>query len=599
MGTAGRAVVWATLAAGILMWLLVGPMTKVPLWGDEGQHLNGARHVLLSRDRWFRPVFDPSDSGGWTAAEVENCHFPPALISIYAVSMAVLGSGSVAMGAPVFLAHLIAGAGLYFLCRRLFGTPTASLAVILWIWAPVGFRRGSQIMAEPFLVALGVAALALIAESMHRRSRLLASAGGVCLGLAFLMKLWMVGPFVLMALGMLLGGQRGERLRLVAPMLAGGLAAGGLHLGIIALVAPDLVSTWTTIYFDLVLSRLHPVAHSKASVGPIWHYLPILYRDYWPLILPLAAFVGGLVHRRSPSWRDRVARNLFVGAVAGLVILSIYESKTPLYVYFLAPVLTLSAARGLALAAEAQAAADPSTRRWLGVALIGFLLMGVAAWAGWARGQWPAVLTTWFCVSHALAAVWLLVFILRESRLRSASVMIGLLVVPIAVGVVTGIETVRAHRADPVGTVAEFIAAHDGPRRPQGVRFVSPRWHALGFRLWQQGRPWAVDKHESLESDTLAPLASGDIEFVEIDREYQARSGSLPDAKAHQSVMTWLREHAVDVTPEIEQASGRRLNTCVFVSKNSTAAADAVAIAPAAKTMSHETTNHNQARNRE
>ena len=586
-----RAALWTALGLGIVMWAVVGPLTKVPLWGDEGQHLNGAKHVLESSDRWFRPVFDPGDSQHWTTAEIENCHFPPILISLYALSLSTLGNGSLAFGTPLVLAHLISAVGLFFLCRRLFGAPTAALAVILWIWAPAGLRRGSQIMAEPLLVCFGVVALALVTESMHRRSRWLALAAGACLGLAFLAKLWLAGPFVLMALAMVAGGERGERLRLVPPLVVGGLITGGLHLVVVAASAPDLLGTWGMIYFDLILSRIHPASQPRVVTRPLWEYFPLLYRDHWPLMLPLAACAWALIFRRGEAWTGRAVRNMFLAALGSLVILSIYQSKTPLYVYYLAPVLVLAAARGVTILAEAGAAETQSLSRWLGVALGVFVLATGAAWVGWTQAKWPSVLTATYCISHVLAAAWLLVLILRESRWRRTARTMGFLAVPLAAGLVTGIETVQAHREDSVEAVAEFFAAQSPSAGDSEVRFVSSRWHALGFHLWRQGRPWAVAEHESVESDILGRLEAGELDFVEMDRDFQIRPGALSDAEAHDRVLTWLRDRAVDVTPRIEQSAGRPLNTYVFVAKSSAVAAGGVAIAASGKSENHVPTN--------
>ncbi len=566
-------IIWFALMGGVLLWVFAGPITKRPLFGDEGQHLTGAQNLRLDREQWLRPVFDPQPADGPSDWDINNVSFPPTLISIYALSLGAFGSGSTAFGLPLFVAHLASAVGVFWLGRRFYGASTGLLAAALWMLMPAGFRRGTQIMAEPFLVSFGVLALALQVEAMVQRSRWCCLAAGTCLGAAFLFKLWLVGPFVLMAVGLLLSRNEGfpwrERLQFLGIMALGGLSIGATHLAAVAMVAPDQLLTWTRIYLDLIVDRMNPTDNPIVPTGPVWQYLPILYRDHWPLLLPLVVVAWDSVVVRAGHWAGAV-RNLYVSAFAAFCVQSIYASKSPLYIYFLAPVIAIAAAHGVMVLISSNEQVIRRLQPWL---IGATLMMGAAAVLIWVFGikeLWPHVITMNFAVLHAVAAAWLVAMACLLPRMRLAARGLSMLALPIVAGGGAAAAQVQSHSNEVSRAVAEYLADHHENRDQSSPDFVSPDWHIVGFFLWHPGRPWPMRAESVIQTDVLDPLAAGRIAFVQIDREYQLRPGALPDQATHDRVVTLLHEQAIDVTTLVERRVGRRLNTLVFVGREQT-----------------------------
>ena len=81
-------------------------------------------------------------------------------------------------------------------------------------------------------------------------------------------------------------------------------------------------------------------------------------------------------------------------------------------------------------------------------------------------------MTVGFCVVHSLAVVWFLVWLRRAGSWRWEFRTLGLLVVPVAVGLITGVETVRASLEDPVSSVAEYFEGNASPGEQAGEKVV-------------------------------------------------------------------------------------------------------------------------------
>jgi hypothetical protein len=352
-------------------------------------------------------------------------------------------------------------------------------------------------------------------------------------------------------------------------MALGGATIAGAHLAALAVVCPSLLRTWLAIYFDLIIDRIDPGNDPVVATGPIWQYVFVLYRDHWPMAIPLAAAAWQLVRGGAACWRARAARAVALGALLSLLVLSLYGSKTPLYVYFVAPLAAIAAARGVTLAAEADEHRLKRLLPWLGCGAAALLISGSLLWIARFQDVWPDVVTLPFSFAHSAAVVWSVLLVALVARWQAGPRTIGLLILPVLAGLTTGIEQVQVHRDEACRPVADYVTACGRSDARAQICFVSPDWHVLGFFLWQQGRPWAALDLVSDEHEVLERLAAGDFDFVHIDKEYRPRPGGLPDRDSHDRILSLLSDRASDVTAEIERAAGRPLSTFVFVPKSS------------------------------
>ena len=190
--------------------------------------------------------------------------------------------------------------------------------------------------------------------------------GGACLGLGFLMKLWLVTPFVLASLG-LLAVVRLQRRQLalvpVACITAGFLATASLLLAFVALRSPADVSLWLTqVYFAPFLGQ--SIGGSKlAGAGvptqwshPFWYYPAILYREHF-FLFPLLLAALPALKRRATTEAGLLAAIGF--GLASLIPLSRPAIKEPLYILGVLPFLYALAGLGVSALFAGEGTLDP------------------------------------------------------------------------------------------------------------------------------------------------------------------------------------------------------------------------------------------------
>lgn len=569
-----RGFLLVALASGILAWVIVDPLTKVPIQIDEGHHSVGARYVLLDSSYLVRPELFVGGHEDWTEGARSLMTFPPTANGVFAASLAAFGLGPLGFGLPLFLAGMIVAFSLFLLGRRLFDPWTGVAAAALFLWSAAGLREGSQFECEPFVAAFGTLGLALVAEGTGRRHWGWFAAAGASFGAAFLFKLWIGFAAGVVAIAFLVEGWREDRPARVigrwAVLALVTVIVSSAHLVVIAILQPEDLATWGYVYFRTIFERLgHEGSRSLV------YYPAILYRDMFVLAVPLGAFAAERFGRRTDKTPAEVGRRWFVVLLAvALVAIAVFSKKESAYIYPLMPLLTLLGARGVTSLFEA--ARRPATRPrsvllWTGV-------LAVLAAAGMMLFLQRRVLAEWlsppFVIFHTavagLAALAALGWAVREEVGRVAAAL--LLVIAVSGGGFAGANLVRSHLEDPLRPVASALAAD--PRAPSEPRpagpgqreptYVSSYWHPLSAFLWERGRPWFFeDEVRRTWQEQLASL-SPRVRFFQLDREYRTCTGCPPSPQVHAEIVAWLRATMVDVTPQLEHATGRRSTTLVF-----------------------------------
>lgn len=566
----------ALLLGGVLVWIVVGPITKCPRHIDEGLHAVAARFFLLDpSEHVARPDYHVGGWLDWKEGAQALLLFPPVPDAVYGLSIGLFGLNSVGFGAPLLLAGLLTALALFLLGRRLWDRTTGLAAAALFLWSAAGIREGSQLEAEPFVAALGALAVALVAEGTARRRWWWFAASGAAFGGAFLMKLYM-GLFPgFVALGFFVRSFREDRfLRVVGRwglLLLVTAFVGCVHLLYVAIAHPDDLAVWQFVYLRSLVERA-----GVPGDAPIWYYPGVLYRDYAAFVIPFLWATFEFIR----GWRRRDAdesarRWLYATTFLGFAALFAFSKKESAYLFPLAPFLLLLTGRGFV--GLARFAIDPKWRPralWLGaiVCLIAVVAILVAWFSDFRTTGFDGLFVLLHTVAFVTLAAALLYWRVGPPRVPARIAVTVLAAVAVAWGGVSAVHVIRDHRNAPLQATAEALLddprVADEARPPDGgdrtETFVSSYWQPLSVFLWQRGRPWYWGGDRDRPWEEQALRLSPTIRFFQIDREYRSCDGCPPTPGTHAAILDWLRRNAEDVTSPVEASVGRPLRTYVF-----------------------------------
>jgi hypothetical protein len=556
-----RAVVFLALASCVLTFAL-NAFWREFYTGDEGFYGVTAQNMLQARSYWLRPSYFPL---GDFMADRDGFAHPPFNSYFYAIGLwAARGS----LIGPEGVNLLALGALLYAAYRVVarVDAMAAKIAVVLLPASPAITGYYSMLEAEPLLTTFGVLALWCCLESSFINGRRWLFAGGICLGMAFALKLWLFGPAVLATLAALAFRVRGERASLTQAFAGGALFVlgaalpAGLHLAAIALCYPQDLSFWIrNIYFGIVThsgisgTKFGGTAIPANWVHPVWYYGAALYRDNFFLVPPI--LFGAVSLWREPARRRRLALMLAAGA-AGVIPLSLIKVKEPLYVLSCAVFLYLLGALCLsALVGRIRAGRPVDRPSWVAgiVTTLALLLLIPAAYLKGVQGD---KITLTFVVVHSVVLAAFLVALLASTRLRSTGLVERLVYVGgvTAVGIAVALAAVTHRPRDPV--IAQRIAPYLRNNAPTDLSFFASNFKSYQYYTFAKGCYWH-ELDRTLSPDALLALpAYAHVKVFILSPEDQVQN----PAWVH-----WLEGNAVDKTPEIDRDLGQLSGYRVFV----------------------------------
>jgi len=489
-----RVVVIASLALAFVR----GVVFKRIETGDEGVNGTMALNMCRSLERAVRPSYIPGGSEDWVRDDLPGIGNTPFHSALLALGGCPLGGWPEGMGLVSFLALV---AMLLFTYRfvALWERRAALLTTLLLALSPGLLWQFRLIDFEPVLVAWGMAGTYWIARGELSGRRWHSLLGGACLGLGFLTKLWLVTPFVLASLGVLVT-VRIQRRRLalvpVALIVASFLGTASLHLVLVALRSPSDVPLWLTrVYFASFLEQ--SIGGSKMTgegvppewAQPFWYYPAILYREHFFLVPLLLSSLPAL-KRRAPAWAGLFAAIGF--GLASLILLSLPAIKEPLYILGLLPFLYALAGLGVSALLAREDTPEPRgplDRRALFVAGLfsaaAMLLMGAAH----ARGLKRDDITPVYVGAHTLGVggAWLLAYAAaRLDRVWVTPLTGGLSALALAGFGAYDLTT----PPPPYKEIAELLRPYTEPLPPGRESFISPQYKVLQLYLFRNGRYW-------------------------------------------------------------------------------------------------------------
>ncbi|HEX2676685.1 MAG TPA: glycosyltransferase, partial [Polyangiales bacterium] len=367
---------------------------------DEGVNVTMAQNIRESSGLLLRPSVYPGGRADWRREDLPalgNLPFYPLLLALTPAGLGLSG-----MALLSFLALCVTLYCSAKLCALV--DPRAGLiTALLMASSPALLAAFRRIELEPILTAFCAAGAYLFVRGAWQRTRTHCFAGGVCLGLGFLTKLWLIVPYAFALFAFCVieaavvrrdGTSAGLRRSVTFGALGFALSASA-HLAYVAMRAPGDLPLWMSHVYLGIFSgqgvtgdKLSALSRYAGEQRGAFYYPLVLYRDHF-FLAPLALFgLGELLRSIAP----RAARllGMIAGAITSLVVLSVPAVKTPAYVLAVQPFLYMLAALCLSALASAplktQPAARVQVRLGIGVCIASVLLVFATRALGVTRG---------------------------------------------------------------------------------------------------------------------------------------------------------------------------------------------------------------------
>lgn len=520
--------------------------------GDEGYYGTYARNLLAGGfDQLLNLGRDPL-----SAPDNKPFLFPLLL----AGPVAALGPTELAVRLVPALAGFACAWLVGLLVARRYGRFAAWAAAFATLLLPPLVYASRVVMGEGLLAAFGLAGAWAAVRALEERRSGPALLAGFFWGCGFLVKLWLVGLFIL-PVGVALLADRGRRREAAAwgrMALAGGafVVVGGSHLILVAVWSPATLQHWFEQYF---IFSLFGRAGGQEFAG-YWHqswsfYLRSTLQSTF-MVLPLVA--AALTSRDLPaSGRESALpqRPLWVTLAAELLVISFMGVKLRQYSFPLLPAVAALAGIGAAGLLTGRERLRPGFAALLALIPCAGVLL-------WQRGATPLFPTAPLAAAAALFLAGS-AFALGLARIRNGVLALALVAAVAFAAVAGSALTVQreclSHRTgyrEAARAAAPLLAG----RQPRDTVFLAPEVPALQYYLFRTGRYWTTPYEPRDTAQLLAMVADPRVVvFVTTTR------GDLYGGPTPQPVIDWLAAHTLERTAEIVAAAGRPLPIRLFV----------------------------------
>jgi len=533
------AIIATLLAYGALALYQLG---TTDLDDDEARYGTSALNIL--RDYRQLAIVSPDPEGvPWST-------WPYAYPSLLAGSMALFGHNEVALRMVNVVLMLLTAWCVYRLTASLVkDQTTALLAFGLFLLNPAVIAYARSLMAETSIMFWGcLAMVAAVAYRETSRSRY-AALCGAALGLGFLSKLWLVLPFcaasALLLVSRLPDGKLAKLARDAGLGLVSFLIVAGSHLLLLRLLAPGSMKTWLATYFlSAATTRVAGAGYDpRIWYKPGWFYFGTVFKAQLFALPLLFAGIAELVRRR---------QFLALGCAAWLIgpvfVLSLFKVKEAPYICAAYPAMALLVACGLHSFFRDTRPMEVALSSLAAVAAsVYFFVVGALSLA-----QLAMLLALYAFSLLAAPARWFSPVWRKRAALAAA-----LATLLFADGVVVWRQL--QHRTY-YREIASYFKPRVGPLRAGVPIFTAPDFPALSFYLFRPGEYW--ESYYMHNSDELFRynLEHGNRVFYLVDPTHTSYGSRFKPEWG-----TLLKRNTVDITSEVEQATGTKLNVQVLV----------------------------------
>ncbi len=510
---------------------------------DEGRFGVSAVNILTDVRQLAIVSEDPLGEAG------TKPYFYPLAI---AGSMTALGKSEFSLRLVNVVVLALAGLALYgAICGALGSKGLGIFTLAFFLLNPWTITYAHNAMPEPMVVFSGCLAL-LAVERWHRTFRMRWPVlCGLALGIGYLSKLWLIAPFAAACAGVFVGivfRRRNARAwtgSVLAGLIFGCVAAS--HLLLALWLTPALFSHWRNIYFVFSLkSRVAGAGYDPAMwFRPWWFYAGAAFKASC-FALPLL-FIG---IREILIARPKVVGYIALALLSPVLIFSAVAVKQTSYVYGALPAMAFIVALGcIAIwrGGKSQALI------WATLLSAGVAGLFFAAHLFGAKDL--LAIEGLYCVYLGCAAVTQRGE--RSRRISLAVVSVATLCAMLAADVVAVDGTLR-HRTN-YREIAAFLRPLTAGTRPQDRVFVAPEFPAMQFYTFRSGEYWRTFYWRKSPDSLARDLEASTPKFFIVDP-----SEALYGSQLEPDMVRLLREHARDVTTEIERSSGDELHVTVF-----------------------------------
>ena len=559
---AGR-IVFAIAVAAVLFMVLLNVFRRVSYIGDEGFYGITALNMLQSPVYLLRPSYYPL---GDFIAEHDAFAHPPLNSYLYALALWISNGSFVGLEVLNALSFVLF---LFFAYRllSLFDLHAARFAVALLAASPAILHAWSEVEAEPLMSAAGVMALYYGARSgVQTRERTLLFLCGLCLGLAFALKLWLFGPYALAVSVLLLsrtwraGGTLAQKLPPLLLVALGAIIPAGLHLLAVAWFYPEDLQFWLRkIYFGFFIRE--GISGGKFSgdvidprwVHPLWYYAGVFYRDHFFLV-PLILF--GISSLLRDARLNRELLWVIIAGAIGVIPFSFMKIKEPMYVlsctifiYFLAAACLAALVRRLSDATATRPSGKIGT-----ITVVTLLLLFPLAYA-W--GIKPREITLALVLAHS-AVLTLALLIFWWSRRAKGRLLEWTIYGACAAAVVLGFFYDGITRRPRDETIARMIRPYIEGNSTEVLSLVATEFKSYQFYTFRRGCYWdELPLHQSPATVFGSPELSHARAFA-IEPEDLVKPEMAP-------WIAWLEKHTTEKTAELNTALGKDAGLRLFI----------------------------------
>jgi 4-amino-4-deoxy-L-arabinose transferase-like glycosyltransferase len=465
-------------------------------------------------------------------------------------SIFVFGQNAFAIRIVNVIALAVASIFLYASARSLLKDDILALLASSFFLLNAGtISYGRLVTADPFVVLWGCVGLFGAVRFYEEERARWAMLSGFGLGLAFLSKLWLIFPYALACLVLFVlkfltkKGLRFFALPLLAFVIF--LFISSLHLLAVIILTPHDLSHWLDTYFGISLgSRV-----AGGGFDPAMWYRPWWF--YFAGVFKITFFVFPMILLGTPALTKR--RNLVLTAVVVALILpifllSLFRVKETVYIFPVFPGLAIVVALGL----------DYFFRTATRTGIITFTIVSMLV-AAWFYRQ-----SVFAQRELILIEVFYLVYLLagfagsHYSVLTRAIVVTALLLATFVVGIMAVRRTLE-HRTY-YREIAEYFKNRLRSLAPGNVAFVSPEFAALSFSTFRTGQYWQTYYFHEDDAVFERDLIDRRQVFYVVDP-----SGKLYGGQPSPGEWQALREHAHEISPEVEAFIGHPIALRIFV----------------------------------
>jgi len=313
---------------------------------DEGRNAEVSREML--------------DSGAWLVPTLNGLPYldkPAFFFRAVAMSISLFGLNEMAVRLPAALCGLGILGMLFAFCRRQYGEPVASLAILVAATAPLFFSLSRLVLMDTmlgFFICASIFSAYLAEEVAGRTRRLWYLASAIAAGCGTLVKgpIGFILPALIVSVFNRLDGRRGAIRRCFSPLNV---------IVFFAVVSPWFVALCRRhpdfLYYGLVEEsfRRFTTGGGFRHAQPFYYYLPVVIAGLfpWSLLLPESILLAWKSRSRWTS-PDRL---FLVWTIVTVAFFSMSTAKQPDYV--LPAIVALAALLGRLIA---RALEDPNGR---------------------------------------------------------------------------------------------------------------------------------------------------------------------------------------------------------------------------------------------